>query len=254
VTAWLDEEAIDAAIDRLYTRQRTPGYEQARSELLKELHTLVPERLAPMLAVGERRLQELSNTLHDVGRLNYGLHLIFDFFEGRRLPQVRTLVERALQVKQFRMKERYIQTLEEFGDPGSVPPLVNLLSLHRGSDIEDEDVRVAVVQALAAYFPSLADPSPVLGLLSDESLRVRSAALQYIEANPTGVALSALAARAQDESDRDLLVAVLDLLGQTDPVKALALAEQRLALTPVSETEIVEVLQLTAKELRARPR
>jgi hypothetical protein len=254
VTVWLDEEAIEAAIDQLYNRRRAPGYEQARSELLKELHTLVPERLAPMLAVGERRLQALSNAPQDVGRLNYGLHLIFDFFEGRRLPQVRTLVERALQVRQFRMKARYIQTLEELGDPGSVLPLVSLLSLHRGTDIEDEDVRVAVLHALTAYFSSLADPSPVLGLLSDESLRVRAAALKYVSNNSAGVSVSVLVARAQDEDDPDLLVSVLDLLGQTDPVKALALAEQRLALTPVSETEIAEVLQLTAKELRARPR
>jgi HEAT repeat protein len=253
VTTRLDEEAIEAAIARLYAHRRTPGYEQARSELLKEFHARVPARLAAMLAVAERCLQELNNAPQDVDRLNYGLHLLFDFFEGRRLPQIRTLVERALQNKRFRMKERYIQTLEELGDPASVPPLVNLLSLHRGSDIEDEDVRVAVLHALTAYFPSLVDPSPVLGLLSDESLRVRSAALQYVSANPVGVAVSVLAARAQDEGDPDLLVAVLDLLGQADPAEALAAAAQRLASMPVSEREIIEVLQLTVGKLRARP-
>jgi hypothetical protein len=67
------------------------------------------------------------------------------------------------------------------------------------------------------------------------------------------VAVSVLAARAQDEGDPDLLVAVLDLLGQADPAEALAAAEQRLASMPVSEREIIEVLQLTVGKLRARP-
>jgi HEAT repeat protein len=188
-----------------------------------------------------------------VGRLNHGLHLIFDFFESRRFPQIRTLVERALQNEHFQMKERYIQTLEEFGDPASVLPLVTLLSLHRGIGLEDEDVRVAVLKALTGSFPSLADPSPVLDLLSDESLRVRSAALNYLWAHPVGVAAAVLASRAQDEGDPDLLVAMLELLEQADPVGALAAAEKRLASTPVSERETIELLQLTMEKLRARP-
>ena len=246
----LDEAAIEAAIDRLYDHRHAPGYEQARSELLKQLNTLVPTRLGPMLAVGERHLQELSNSPQDVDRLNYGIHLLFDFFEGRRLSQIRTLVERALQNKYFRMKERYIQTLEELGDPASMLPLVTLLSLHRGSGIEDEDVRVAVLQALAAYFPTLADPSPVMDLLNDESLRVRSAALQYLSAHAVDGATSALAARVRDEDDPDLLAAMLELLERADPARARATAEERLASTPVSEREIIEQLQLAVEKLR----
>jgi hypothetical protein len=254
VTTHLDKAAIDAAIDRLYARRHAPGYQQSRLELLKELNALVSKHPESMLAVGEDRLEELSNAPQDADRLNYGLHLLFDFFEGRRLPQIRALVERALQNENFRMKERYIQTLEEFGDPASVPPLIALLSLHRGSGIEAEDIRVAVLQALAAYFPALADPSPVLDLLGDESLRVRTAALRYLLVHPVDVAAPTLAARAQVETDPDLLAAILDLHEQADPAGALAAAEERLASTPASQGEVIEPLQSIVGRLRARRR
>jgi hypothetical protein len=254
VTIQPNVAAIESAIDQLYVDRRSPGSEAARAKLSKELGSMVPLSLEPLLSIAERRLQQLGGDPEEVGRLNYGLHLIFDFFEGKRLPQIRTLVERALQIKHFRMKERYIQTLEEFGDPASLPSLVTLLSLHRGSSIDDEDIRTAVLNALAGYFPPLADPSVVLDCLRDEVPRVRRAALRYVSAHAVDVAADALALRALDEDDPDLLVDVLDLLEQTDPSRALSSAGSRLASTPPSEVQIIEPLQHTVEKLRAKPR
>jgi hypothetical protein len=157
VTALLDASGIEAALDKLYDHQRAPGYRQARSAFLKELDALLPASLEPLLEVGERRLQQLSNHAQDVNRINHGLHLLFDFFEGRRLDQIRPLIERALLNKLFNMKEPYIQVLGEFGDPASSEPLTALLSLHRGSSIEDEGIRAVVLGVLTGYFSALAD-------------------------------------------------------------------------------------------------
>jgi HEAT repeat protein len=253
VTIQPNVAAIESAIDQLYAHRRSPDYEPARAEFLKDLSSMAPSRLEPLLSIAESRLQQLGGADDDVGRLNYGLHLIFDFFEGRRLAQIRTLVERALQTERFRMKERYIQTLEEFGDPASLPTLVTLLSLHRGTSDDEEDIRTAVLNALTGYFPPLADPSVVLDCLSDESPRVRRAAIRYVSAHPADRAGATLALRASNEDDPDLLVDVLNLLEQTDPTKALASAEDRLASTPSSEAEIIELLQHTVERLRAKP-
>lgn len=248
-----NEAAIESAIDQLYAKRRAPDYEPARAKLLKELGSSLSSHLQPLLSVAEHRLRQLDGADEDVGRLNYGLHLIFDFFEGRQLPQIRTVVERALQTDRFRMKERYIQTLEELADPASLPSLVTLLSRHRGNSIDDEDIRTAVLNALTVYFPPLADPSVVLDCLCDQSLRVRQAALRYVSAHPVDVAGPALELRALDEEDPDLLADVLDLLAQADPAKALASAEHRLASTPTSDAEVIESLRHTLEELRAKP-
>lgn len=254
MTTEADEVAIEAAVDRLYAQHRTPHYEQTRSDLVKELDVLASRDVASVLAVVERHLQALGGVSPDVDRLNHSLNFFFDFFESRQSPRIRSFVERALQLSPFRMKERYIQTLEELGDPDSVRTLVTLLSLHRGDRIEDDDVRVAVLKALTGYFPPLADPSPVLSVLNDRALRVRSAALQYLSAHLDARAVPVLAARVQVEDDPDLLVTALDLLGTVAPAKALTAAEQRLTSTPAGETDIVEPLQLAVGELRERSR
>jgi len=85
VTEFRDARAIEAAMDRLYAHQRAPGYGQARSEFMKQLDALLPACVAPMLAVGERRLQELDDSAPDVNRIHHSLHLLFDFFEGQAL-------------------------------------------------------------------------------------------------------------------------------------------------------------------------
>ena len=214
---------------------------------------LRPASLTAMLELGERRLQKLGDRPEDVNRINYSLHLLFDFFEGRRLSQIRPLVERALRNKLFNMKEQYIQTLEEFADPASVLPLVSVLSVHPSNSIEDQGIRATVLDSLAAYFPALADPSPVLAHLADESLLVRRAALRYVAMQAVDTAGAALAARAWVEDDTDLLDEALDLLARTDRAQAVAIAEGRLASTPTSEAEIIEQLQLSLSELRAQP-
>lgn len=214
---------------------------------------LRPASLTAMLEVGEQRLQELGDRPEDVNRINHSLHLLFDFFTGRRLPQIRPLIERALQNKRFNMKEQYIQTLEEFADPASVLPLVSVLAVHPSDSIEDEGIRATVLSSLAAYFPALADPSPVLAQLADESLLVRRAALRYIAMQAVDTAGAALAARAWVEDDTDLLDEVLGLLARTDRTQAVAIAEGRLASTARSEAELIEQLQLSLSELRAQP-
>ena len=249
----LDVEAIEAAIDQLYAHELAPEYDRDRATLTKAIDMLRPASLRPMLEVGERRLQELSDRPEDVNRINFSLHLIFDFFEGRRLAQIRPLIERALQNKLFNMKEQYIQTLEEFGDPASVLPLVRVLSVHPSDSIEDEGIRATVLGSLAAYFPPLADPSPVVAQLADESLRVRRAALRYIAMHAVDTAGAALAARARVEDDPDLLDEALGLLARTDRAQAVAIAESRLASTAPSEAELIEQLQVSLSELRAQP-
>jgi hypothetical protein len=253
VTELLDAAAIEAAMDQLYAHQLAPGYARARSELMKELDARLPGCIAPMLAIGERRLDELSNSPQDANRINHSLHVIFDFFEGRRLAQVRPLIERALQNNLFNMKEQYIQTLEQFGDPASLAALASLLRLHRSNNVEDEGVRAAVLGALTGYFPALRDPSPVVDQLGDESLRVRRGAIRYLSAHAVRTTDAALAIRAMEEEDPDLLADVLVLLAQTNQAKALAVAEERLASTPVSDKEIIEQLQLSLEALRAQP-
>ena len=240
-------------MDRLYAQQLAPGYDRARAELMNELDALLPACIAPMFITGERRLRELSNSPQDVNRINHSLHLVFDFFEGRRLEQIRPLIERALQNKLFNMKEQYIQALEEFGDPASLAPLATLLRLHRSNNVEDEGIRAAVLGALTGYFPALRDPTPVIDQLGDESLRVRRAAIRYLSTHAVHEADSALAKRVMEEEDPDLLADVLALLAETDHVKARAVAEERLASTPVSDKEIIEQLQLSLEPLRAPP-
>jgi len=253
VTVLLDAGAIETAMDRLYAHQLAPGYARARSELMAALEALLPASLEPMLKVGEHRLQELSNAPQDVDRINHGLHLLFDFFEGRRLVQIRPLIERALQNKLFNMKEPYIQALGELGDPASSAPLAALLSLHRSNSIQDEGIRATVLGVLAGYFPALADPSPVIDRLADESPRVRREALRYLSVHSGDNAGSSLAARVRDEDDPDLLAEVLALLAQADRAQALAVAEARLASTPAYEKEIIEQLQSSLRELRVQP-
>lgn len=240
-------------MDRLYADQLAPGYRRARSEFIARLDALLPASLEPLLKVGEHRLQELSNCPRDVDRINHGLHLLFDFCAGRRLLQIRPLIERALQNKLFNMKEHYIQALGEFGDPASSAPLAALLSLHPGNSIEDEGIRAAVLGTLTGYLPALADPSPVLGMLVDEALPVRREALRYLSVHPVVNAGPSLVARARDEDDPDLLAEVLVVLAQVDHSQALAAAEARLVSTPASEQEIVEQLQASLKELRVQP-
>src|SRR5262249_45163109 len=153
----------------------------------------------------------------------------FDFFQGRGLAQIRSLMERALLSKLFNMKEPYIQALGELGDSASIATLTALLSLHRSNSIEDEGIRATVLGVLAVYFPALADPSPVIVWLGDESLRVRREALRYLAVHPVDGAGPSLATRARDEEDPDLLDEVLVLLAQVDRAQALAAAEARLA-------------------------
>jgi hypothetical protein len=250
VTAFLDTGEIEAAMDRLYAHQLASGYGQARSEFMKELDALLPASLEPLLEVGEHHLQQLSNSPQDMNRINHGLHLLFDFFEGRRLVQIRPLIERALLNKLFNMKEPYIQALGELGDAASLAPLAVLLSLHRSNSIEDEGIRAAVLGTLAGYLPALADPSPVVDLLGDESLRVRREALRYLSVHSVDIAGPPLAARARAEDDPDLLAEVLVLLAQVDRAQALAAAESRLAATPAFEEEITEQLKSSLKDLR----
>jgi hypothetical protein len=244
--------ALGPAIDRLYALRRRPGYEHARTELMAQLAREVQEDPESILGLGEQLLRNLNNTDPELDHANFGLHLLFDFFESRRLTQIRSLVERALQSSRFRMKERYIQTLEELGDPASVPALLAVLSLHRDGGIEAEDVRVAVLNALAGYFPPLADPSPVLELLPDDSPRVRAAALRYLLSHAVAAPPSMLAMRARNERDPELLDLVFELFERADPARALAAAEARLSTIPPSEAEIIESLQRTVKGLRER--
>ena len=252
MTAFLEATAIDAAMDRLYAHQLASGYSQARSEFMRELDALLPGSLEPLLEVGEQRLQQLSKSPQDVNRINHGLHLLFDYFQGRQLTQIRPLIERALLSKLFNMKEPYIQALGEFGDSASMMPLAALLSLHRSGSVEDEGIRATVLGVLTGYFPALADPSPVIEWLGDESLRVRREALRYLSVHGVDNTAAPLAARARDEDDPDLLAEVLLLLAQVDRAQALAAAESRLASTPASEKEIVEQLEYSLKELRVQ--
>ncbi len=241
----------DAADAKTKGKSRSSGFWGWASSKAKAVVSGIKKAVSSAIDTCRRAVKAVIATAKKLA--NHGLHLIFDFFESRRLVQICPLIERALLNKLFNMKEPYIQTLGEFGDRASSVQLATLLSLHRSNSVEDEGIRAAVLGVLTGYFPALADPSPVVDQLGDESLRVRREALRYLAVHTVDDAGPPLAARARDEDDPDLLAEVLVLLAKTDRAQAIAAAEVRLASTSVLEKEIIEQLQLSLKELRVQP-
>jgi hypothetical protein len=242
--------AIEDALERL--NAATPSERaQARAEVMRRLDAVFAANPESLALAAENQLAMLSQAATDgeVLRANRSLHALFDLFEKRHWRECRTLIERALLEPRFLMKERYLQALEDFADPASVPALMALLA-QPGTSVAANDLRAAVLASLTGYFPPPDDARIALRFLADEHLRTRANALQLVSTHEIRAAGAALVNRIAEERDPDLLAEVLELVERWSPEEALAAINQRLAADDDENEGAREALMSARQALR----
>jgi hypothetical protein len=239
--------AVDDELERLHRAQKLPDRARIRAEVMATLDRVLALDAAALARAAESQLAHLSaaRTDDDVLQANRALHVLFDLFEKRGWREGRVLVERALLEPRFLMKERYLQTLEDFADRASVPVLMQLLA-QPGDSVADSDLRAATLAALAGYFPPPDDARAALALLGDDHLRTRANAVQFVSTHEIREAGPPLVERIVHERDLDVLADLLALVERWSPPGAIAAIERRLAHTDEAD-EVREAL-VTARQ------
>jgi hypothetical protein len=98
------------------------------------------------------------------------------------------------------MKERYLQILEAFAAPASVPVLMQVLA-QPGDSVAASDLRAATLATLVGYFPAPDDARAAVALLADDHLRTRANAVQFIATHALRDASQTLLERVVHERD-----------------------------------------------------
>lgn len=238
----------------LHDRRDDGDYREHRDVAVRKLAELAREPADGLRAAGDELIQRLDREdVEDGKRVNRALHVLFDWIEAHRWAAGRELVEKALLHPRFHWKERYIQVLDEFADPASIPVLLALLRQQGSMSEADVDVRAVVIQSLTSVFKAANIRDVILPHLEDPAPRVRRAAAEYVWTLDIVEAGDALIARLAEEDDPSVFELILECLERWRRTDALPVCEQLVRSMDPALTDFIEPLTETIEALSNRP-
>lgn len=245
-----DTASLVTLLLALHDRRDDADYLLYRSNAMQKVAELAEKNPQAVISAGHETLRLLDQDDVDVcNRANRALHVLFDWFEGHEWIGARELVEKALIHQRFRWKERYLQVLDEFADPASLPTLLAVLRQHGSQSEVDVDIRSAVIQSLTSVFQAAHVWDSIRPYLRDPAPRVRLAATEFVwsfDITSAGDLLIARLAEEEDPSVFELILACLEKWKRTD---ALPACEQRLRSLDPALTDFIEPLMDTIAAL-----